>query len=240
MSDLLDLVVAAHGGWDRWQSLKTVSAHVSIGGDVWHLKGWPDIFKDALVSIDTHRQHTEYSPFVQAGRHTVFDATRTAIVTDGGEVVEQREQPRKAFEGHNLTTPWDAQHLIYFASYAMWTYLSTPFLFKLPGVESEEIEPWVTEDGETWRRLRVAFPSSIQTHSPEQTFYFDASGILQRHDYSVDVIGGTSGANYATEPKMFGGFVFPTKRRVYAIGENNLPAREHMAVAIDFLNIDVA
>lgn len=239
MSDLLELAVAAHGGWDRWQKLKKVSAHVSIGGGLWRLKGWPDIFKDAQVSIAPHKQHTEYSPFVQAGRHTVFDAARTAIVTDGGEVVEQREAPRTAFEGHNLTTPWDAQHLIYFTGYAMWTYLTTPFLFKLPGVKSEEVEPWV-EDGETWRRLQVTFPSHIQTHSAEQTFYFDASGILRRHDYSADVMGGTLSANYATEPKAFGGFVFPTKRCVYAIGENNLPQRDRLAVAIDFLDIDVA
>lgn len=239
MSDLLELAIAAHGGWDRWQKIKTVNAHVSIGGGVWRLKGWPDVFKDAHVVIDPRKQHTEYSPFVEPGRHTVFEPVRTAIVTDGGEVVEQREQPREAFEGHNLMTPWDTQHLIYFTGYAMWTYLTTPFLFKLPGVQTEEVEPW-TEGGETWRRLKVTFPSNIHTHSTEQTFYFDASGILRRHDYSADVLGGTSSANYATEPETFGGFVFPTKRRVYAIGENNLPQRERVAVAIDFLNIDVA
>ena len=239
MSDLLELAVSAHGGWDRWQRLRTVSAHVSIGGGVWHLTGWPDVFRDAKVSIDPHRQRTEYSPFIQAGQHTLFDAGRTAVVTDEGEVVEQREEARKAFAGHTVTTPWDAQHLIYFTGYAMWTYLTTPFLFKLPGVESQEVEPWVTEEGETWRRLKVTFPSGIETHSTEQTFYFDSSGILQRHDYSADVLGGTSSANYATEHKTFGGFVFPTRRRVYAIGENNLPLRERVAVAIDFLTVDV-
>jgi hypothetical protein len=239
MSDLLERAVAAHGGWDRWQKLQTVKAHVSIGGGLWQLKGWPDIFKDAHVSVDPHQQHTEYSPFIEANRHTVFEPAGTAIVTDGGRVIEQREHPRSAFEGHKATTPWDAQHLIYFASYAMWTYLTTPFLFNLPGFVTEEVEPW-TGDGETWRRLKVTFPSNIQSHSTVQTFYFDASGILKRHDYSADVIGGTSSANYATEPRTFGGFVFPTKRRVYDIGENNQPKRERVAVAIDFFNIDVA
>jgi hypothetical protein len=239
MSDLLELAVAAHGGWDRWQKLESLRAHISIDGAVWHLKGWPNVFKDAHVSIDPHQQHTEYSPFIEAGRRTVFDQGNTAIVTDSGDVIEQREHSRKAFEGHGLKTPWDAQHLIYFTGYAMWTYLTTPFLFKLPGFKVEEIEPW-SEDGETWRRLKVAFPAHIETHSTEQIFYFDASGILKRHDYSVDIMGGTSSANYATEPKTSGGFVFPTRRRVYAIGKNNLPDRSRVAVAIDLLSIDVA
>lgn len=239
MTDLVELAVAAHGGWGRWQTLKTLTAHVSIGGGLWHLKGWPDVFKDARVLIDPHRQHTEYSPFVEADRHTVFEPARTAIVTDGGGIVEEREQPRTAFEGHGLTTSWDAQHLIYFTGYAMWTYLTTPFLFKLPGVKTEEVEPWL-EDGATWRRLKVTFPSNIETHSTEQTFYFDSLGILKRHDYSADVMGGTSSANYAMEPKAFDGLVFPTKRRVYAIDENNRPRRERVAVAIDVLGINVA
>jgi hypothetical protein len=239
MSDLVDFAVAAHGGWDRWQRLKTLRAHVSIGGGLWQLKGWPDVFADAVVSIDPHQPHAEYSPFVEAGRHTLFEPDRTAIVSDAGDIIEARQQPRKAFAGHTSATPWDAQHLIYFTGYAIWTYLTTPFLFKLPGFTTEEVEPW-QEDGETWRRLKVTFPSGIPSHSTEQTFYFDASGILRRHDYSVDILGGASGANYATEPRTFGGFVFPAKRRVYAIGANNLPLRDRVSVAIDFHSIEVA
>ncbi len=239
MSDLLDLAIAAHGGWERWQQLKALNAHVTIGGGIWPLKGWPDVFADARVSIDPHQQHIEYAPFVEAGRHSLFETGRTAIVKDSGELIEEREAPRATFEGHSVMTPWDAHHLIYFSGYAMWTYLTTPFLFKLPGFRSEEVEPW-SEDGETWRRLKVTFPTDIESHSTKQTFYFSADGILQRHDYSVEVMGGTASANYATEPKEFGGFIFPTKRRVYSIGPDNKPVRERVFVAIDFHTIELA
>lgn len=159
-------------------------------------------------------------------------------MADDGQVIEQRESPRQAFKGHTLTTPWDALHLIYFSGYAMWTYLTTPFLFKLPGVQTEEIEPW-EEDGEVWRRLKVTFPDGFHTHSREQVFYFDANGLLQRHDYSVDVIGGTTSANYALEPKTFGGIVYPTKRRVYTAGPDNRPLRDRVVLSIDIHSIDV-
>lgn len=238
MTNLVDKAIAAHGGWDRWQQIKKLTADASISGGTWHLKGWPEVFAEARVAIDPHRQHTEFSPFVTMGQHTFFEPGRVAIMADDGRVIEQRESPRQAFKGHTLTTPWDALHLIYFSGYAMWTYLTTPFLFKLPGVQTEEIEPW-EEDGEVWRRLKVTFPDGFHTHSREQVFYFDANGLLQRHDYSVDVIGGTTSANYALEPKTFGGIVYPTKRRVYTAGPDNRPLRDRVVLSIDIHSIDV-
>lgn len=239
MSDLLDLAIAAHGGWERWQQLRKISAHVSVGGSVWQVKGWPDVFADAHFEIDPHRPHTEYSLSRDTARRSVYEPNRTVLVSDDGKVIEQRESPRSSFEGHTITTRWDAQQLIYFAGYAMWTYLTTPFLFRLPGFRTEEIAPW-DEDGESWRRLKVSFPANVPSHSAEQTFYFDRSGLLKRHDYSVEIMGGTSSANYATHAESFGGIVFPTRRRVFAIGPDNRPLRNRVAVAIDLLHIDVA
>jgi hypothetical protein len=238
MSDLLELAIAAHGGWERWQQLRQITAHVSVSGTLWQVKGWPDVFAAARFEIDPHHQHTEYSLSANTARRSVYEPDRTMLVSDG-KIIEQRESPRKSFEGHTIATRWDAQQLIYFAGYAMWTYLTTPFHLRLPGMRAQEIAPW-DEDGETWRRLKVSFPANVHSHSAEQTFYFDRSGLLRRHDYSVEIMGGTSSANYATDPESFGGIVFPTKRRVFAIGPDNRPLGNRVAVAIDVLRIDVA
>ncbi len=95
---------------------------------------------------------------------------------------------RTSFDGYDHSTPWEAAQVSYFSSYAMWTYLTSPFLFTYPGVEAHEIEPW-QEDGQTWRRLKVTFPDTIVTHSQEQTFYYDADGMQRRMDYIVDING---------------------------------------------------
>ena len=47
--------------------------------------------------------------------------------------------------------------MAYFNSYALWTYLTIPFLYTYPGFITEELEPWY-EDGEIWRTLRATFP----------------------------------------------------------------------------------
>ncbi len=55
-------------------------------------------------------------------------------------------------------------HRAYFNGYALWTYLTTPFLLAMDGVQAEETEPW-REGSELWRVMRAYFPGSIETHS---------------------------------------------------------------------------
>jgi hypothetical protein len=52
------------------------------------------------------------------------------------------------------------------------------------------------EDGEVWRRLKVRFPDGIASHTREQVSYLGPDGLLRRHDYAVDALGGTKGAHY--------------------------------------------
>lgn len=238
MNDLLELAIAAHGGMPRWQNVRSLSAHVAIGGAIWHVKGWPGALADSRIVLHPHSQHVEYRPFLKPDQYGVYEPQRTEVRAFGGAMLQQRDMPRTSFDGHGLTSPWDAQQLLYFSGYAIWTYLTIPFLFARPGFRSEEVEPW-NEDGETWRRLKVTFPADVHSHSAEQVFYFDASGILRRHDYSVDIMGGTSSAHYAEEPKEFGGIVFPTRRRVYTRGADNHPIRDRVAVQIDIANVVV-
>ena len=108
-------------------------------------------------------------------------------------------------------------HRLYFASYAMWNYLTIPFLFAQPGFERKEIETH-KENGETWRRLQVKFPPDIPTHDgtlsggdyQEQTFFFNDQGLLQRIDY----VAVRPASHYCFDHTTFGGIVFPTLRRV--------------------------
>lgn len=147
-------------------------------------------------------------------------------------MVEELLQPRASFQGHTLETPWSDLQLAYFVGCAMWTYLNTPFLLARPGVESEEIEPW-KEAGETWRRLKVRLPEDIATHSTEQTLYFDQQGLLKRHDYDVEISGGTPAAHYVSDLKEFSGIVFPTKRRIFPRQPDGHSVSEPLVVSID-------
>ena len=158
----------AHGGLDRWAGARTITAHLSIGGPIWAANGWAGALTEQTLTVDTRRERSVFTPFTAPDLRSVFEVgpERVTIDTSECEVVQQRTHPRDAFTGF-LRAPWDRLHLAYFIGYANWNYLTTPLLLTYPGVMAHEIQPW-HEAGQQWRRLRVTFPETIATHSPEQ------------------------------------------------------------------------
>ena len=230
--NLAKLVIEAHGGLERWNRYTRLSAHLIQGGVLWAAKGKAGVLDDVTVTVDLRQEKVSHWPFGSADRRSRFEPQRVALENAKGEVLEELMQPRSSFQGHTLETPWTDLQLAYFAGCAMWTYLNTPFLLARPGVESEEVEPW-QEAGETWRRLKVRFPPDIATHSTEQTLYFDQHGLLKRHDYDVEISGGTAGAHYVSDLREFSSIVFPTKRRIFPRQPNGHSAPEPLVVSID-------
>jgi hypothetical protein len=237
MTDLLDFVIEAHGGLDRFNQFKTISAYMLIGGRLWQLKGQDGVLSDRLrVTVDLHRERTSFAPFRLPNQYAVFTPERIAIETDEREVIEERLNPRAAFAGHTRETPWDNFHLIYFGSYAMWTYLTIPFSLTSTGFEVVEIEPW-QEQEETWRRLKVRFPAHIASHSTEQTLYFGRDGLLRRHDYDVEIMGGTPIVHYTSQYKDVAGIKIPTQRRAFIRQPDKKPVPGLLSVSIDLSDI---
>jgi hypothetical protein len=97
MSDLLDLAIAAHGGWDHWQHLSKLTASASVGGVLWAVKGKDGIVDNLVAEVDCHRQHVV---FILPELRSIYTPSRTAIETNDGKIVESRDNPRAAFEGH--------------------------------------------------------------------------------------------------------------------------------------------
>jgi hypothetical protein len=229
---LLDAAIDAHGGRGRWREISSVRVQASITGAVWHLKGRPDVLKDVVITASTNREHLVMD-FPGQDKRSIFEPNRIVIETAAGDLREDRENPVAHFASQTGDTPWDDIDVAYFSGEALWTYLMTPFLLAQPGFSvSEEPEPW-HEDGEDWRRLRVAFPDEIASHTREQLFYFGPDGLLRRHDYAVDILGGTAGANYALDYRDVNGIIVPTTRRIYGCEADHEVVREPVLVAID-------
>jgi hypothetical protein len=191
MSTLLDTVIEAHGGLDRWNQLDAISAHLVQGGALWTIKGQEGVIADVFARADLHQERESHHPFGAPDRRSSFTPERVAIQTTAGVVVEELDQPRTSFAGHTLETPWSMLQLAYFVSTAMWTYLTQPFTFALPGFQTTELDPW-PEKGEQWRRLRVIWPGYLATHNAEQTVYVGDDGLFRRHDYNIESRAGRS------------------------------------------------
>jgi hypothetical protein len=230
MTDLLDFAITAHGGLDRWNKIKTIDLDLSITGAIWYLKSRPDVLKQIAMRVHTD-QELVTTQFVDENKRTTFEPNRIAIEIDD-VVVEVRDDPEKSFGAQQLDTPWDDVHVAYFSGEALWTYLNVPFIYARPDFSTEEISP-IEVNGETWRRLQATFPDNVKSHTRTQISCFGPDGLLRRHDYTVDILQGGTGLNYASDYRDVDGIMIPAKRRIYAYVDDYVLVSDPMLVAID-------
>ena len=235
MNSLLASVIEAHGGLNAWKKHQSLHANASIGGALWAMKGLPGLFKNTRIELKLRSQHV-ITHLVDLDERIVFSPDQISLESESGRVLETRSDPRSAFVGHSADSKWDKLHAGYFCSYALWGYLTTPFLYTYPDFEVQEIEPW-NENGERWRVLQVTFPDGYAAHTRTQYSYFGEDGLLRRHLYTVDVLGGARGTNYAFEYRAVDGAMLPMQRRVLAYDDARRKIDEPILVSIDFSEI---
>ena len=210
---LLDEVIEASGGMRRWNSLKGFTLQLSINGALLSRFGHDGRFKDVVAEGSTKSQSIRFSGFADPGQCGLYQPDCVTIESPEGNVLRSWSSPQQAFLQQSKTMPWDELHLVFFCGFSIWNDLTTPFLLAHPDVKVEELPPW-QEHGQLWRRLMAFFPAELVTHSPEQTFYFDALGLQCRTDH--DLLG-TKVAQYSWAHQEFSGIVLPTLRRSLAL-----------------------
>jgi len=121
---------------------------------------------------------------------------------------------------------WTDEDVVHFAGYALWGYLAAPFMFAADGFKVRELPR---------QRLRVDFPPTIPTHSRRQIFYFDRDAVLQRLDYTAEVMLGpfARAKHRCHDHTWIDGLLIPTRRRVTPRG---LPAPTLVSIDIDELH----
>ena len=232
MNSLLKVAQEAHGGLKAWGKLQSLQANVSIGGALWDQKQLTGLFKDARVELKLAYQEIVMH-LVDLEEKIVFAPHQVSLESESGKTLDACNDPRSRFSAN---CKWDKLHAGYFSSYALWGYLTTPFLYTYPGFETQEIRPWY-ENGERWRGLQVTFPDGYAAHTLTQYSYFGEDALLRRHLYTVDVLGGAPGANYAFEYRAVDGIIVPTQRRVFAYDDGRQKVPEPILVSIDLSEI---
>jgi hypothetical protein len=219
-TSLLDLVLVKHGGLERWNEVQQLKLHLSTIGYLWTVKGHDGAFRDINMIVALHRQNSVQEKVFAEALRSNFQPGRASLSTQDSKIVEELLDPIGTFKGLTWEDRWSRLQLIYFSLYATYTYFTTPFNLALPGVATKEIEPWA-EAGEIWRRLEVSFPDSFVTHNKRQVLYFDENGLLKRHDYWAEALGGAGAAHYVFDYKEFDGIKMPTRHNIYQLRDDN-------------------
>lgn len=176
------------------------------------------------------RPHDRRVELLGYGGRGLWTPDHVAIHDDQGRLLAERAGPRASFSRLDRQVRWDKLDLLNFAGYALWNYLSFPFLLEEPGVELIDTEA----DGDI-QCLITRFATEVPTHCATQTFRIDRAGRLTRHDYNADVIGRWAKAAYfCLASETVDGLRFYTRRRVMPrLGAGVMPWPELVLIDID-------
>lgn len=207
MNETIKKAIDAYGGEEFWLKANKISAIVSTRGLAFTLKRRP-FFEKARIEMETERQFSKLKPI---GKNPVISGIlygNAVRLEDGaGNILAQRENPRKFFPFGRRLFYWDDLDMAYFANYAFWNY------FTLPRLMLDDSIKWTeTSQG----KLIAVFPDDIHTHSPNQEFIFDTqTGLLKQHNYTAEVISKlATAAHVIHQHKTQNGLNFPSRRIV--------------------------
>lgn len=212
---LARLAIDAHGGEEAWRRLSEVSVRVSSGGLAFATKGQGHALRALDATVATSGQRVAFADYPSAGGQGVLESDGRVRIVRAAETLHERANPRPDFANLRHRLWWDRLDMLYFAASALWTYVSSPFVWLREGYELRELAPW-QEGGERWRRLAVSFPASVHTHCREQVFHIDAAGAIRRHDYTPELFhNGIRAAHYCYDLRPFDGLLLATRRAVF-------------------------
>jgi hypothetical protein len=212
-AELLNETIEAHGGRARWRRVEAITAALSSGGLAFQSRCQPNALKNLAIEVRPHDVAVTLADFVRPGWRGAWTPARAAIFDAEGRLVGERDDPRRHFGGLVDQVYWDKLDILAFAGYALWNYLSFPFL-----LDSQDVA-LIGADGPSdagTLRLDVRFAPGAPTHSANQSFHIDPRRRLVQHDYVAEPIGRwATGANLCLASEVVDGLRFYTRRKVF-------------------------
>jgi hypothetical protein len=235
MRDVVEQVLDAYGGRTRWARVTAISAHQTLGGELWARRDNSALAVEGEITVWVKDQRAVIRPFGASDLKAVYSPGRVSIETIDGDLIELLTGPRASFDGQSPWSAWTDLQTAYFTGYAMWTYLAEPFSLTMPGV--------IVRAGrgrqEGPQLVTVQYPPTIATHCAQQTLHLDAGGLIRRRDYHVDVAGALPVAHYVDDFVDVDGIVVPLSRAIYPRDSSGDAIRERLLASIELADVRV-
>jgi hypothetical protein len=217
MQALVDTVIRAHGGAERWRQVDAILSRVSMGGFEFASRFYPSPMEQVEVRVAVAEPNIVFSHWPFPGYEARFTPTRVYVLDDRGRLFEERRGPGAVFRSPRHWLLWDRLDVLFYAGVCVWQAMCGPFLLLRSGCRIEELSPW-SYAGEQWRRLEISLPADVPNLSPRQTLYIDNSGQLRRVDASPQVYGTLLRVGqHLSELTVCDGVVLARRRRVYPV-----------------------
>jgi hypothetical protein len=232
---LLQEVIDAAGGLNRWRRLDRFTAHLSINGGLLESKGKGRLVRDVVVEGSTYEPSLCVTGFTAPNRRALFRPERVAIERADGALLAERLDPLSAFAGHTGETPWDDLHLAYYCGCLIWPCLVFPFRLAEPDIEIFELPP-EEKNGKERRRLKMELPAPFPALAREQVIHFDRGTLPDRVEHSATFANGKRLLEELSAHQKFSGIVLSTLRQGWFASEGKTARTRHADVEVEIFD----
>ena len=103
-SELLQKVLQAHGGLNRWNSFEKIQATIVTGGQLFGMKATPQDSTPRRMTVATRREWASVAPYGADDQRTDFTPNRVAIEKIDGTVVKERHMNGDRYQIQTLAS----------------------------------------------------------------------------------------------------------------------------------------
>lgn len=212
---VIDQAIRRHGGMERYGEVDRIVCDVTtMGGLAMRRRGLHSDFPlPGRVTLMPRQQQAILHDYPSPGRSCLYDKGRVALVGAGRAPVFDSDNHRlRMLSVSRFRRPWTVLDAAYFFGYAMTHYASLPF--SLAGLK---VVGLARRAHGNWRaRIDVEYPEGAHTHSQHESFYFDETGLLVRHDYRPLVSSPVArAANFLHNYRSCDGYLITERRKVH-------------------------
>lgn len=217
---LLEEAIAAHGRHQAFEALSVLGVRLRCRGVALPSRGHPRALRRLDVRVGLREPNVRFLDWPRPGQTGAFDGWESRIEDADGSVLASRT-------GRRQRMLWDDLDVLHFAGYALWNYMTAPFLFARPGFVVDELPG---------HRLALTFPDDVPTHSRHQVVHLDAQRRIARLDYTATMFGRWArAAHLCLAYQTHAGLLIPVRRRVVprTPGDHPLPGPTLVGITID-------
>jgi hypothetical protein len=203
---LIERACVRHGSSRRDQLSRIVLTPQSLTGVLPWMKGFGRTFSlPTTIELFPREHRAVFNDYPGPKDRGLYDNGRVSVGA------EPPSEHRASFHGVSKWRRWKPLDALYFFGYALTHYHAVPWSLK----DAQLLAMKQSRRDGASVALKVRFLPSVHTHSAVQTFFFDESDLIVRHDYVADIIGSWArGAHLWLDYVTIEGIPIATRRRV--------------------------
>ncbi|MBR0748994.1 hypothetical protein JQ582_34185 [Bradyrhizobium japonicum] len=140
---LLEQVLSASGGSDRWRNLRGFTVHMTMSGLLIEQKHRENSLKEVVIEADIREHSVRVMGFDASNDRLFCDLSQVGIENGNGQVIQAERRSFEDWTKRASNGSWDVLDLAQFCGYSVWTLVAMPYFLETAASIREDDPPLV-------------------------------------------------------------------------------------------------